>query len=998
MPASRLLVLLIGLLANEGRAQGREGVLTGLVNDPMGAPVADAVIDLRRDDQREPRSARSDAEGRFRIAGLSSGSYDLQVRRLGFRNGALNGIRITPGRVTDVRIVLTQSATQLSTITIVVSPTQVDVTSPALVQRFTAETAVLLPTARDAASLINLVPGARRGAVWGGAGDLANNFQLDGISVNHPGVGGDFLAPSIDWIEALEVRGLGASAESGNFQGGLINAVTKSGGAVRKGAFRVNLEAPSLTASNFNLREEGVEQAGRREASGEIGGPLIKDRLFYFVAGQFVARELRVPDLTTNNFGSALDYSAGFREPQTEQRDLRGFGKLTWRPNDRARLDAILGAGSSQTERFGLTGVDDPAATRRVRAPSAFYELAWVQQIGTRHSFDLRMAGFTATERRDGYAGADVPGVQVFSLAREPGYQNANFNERRDPSSLGLNGKWTTTGRFLGASHKLVGGFELSGGRWEHQLARNGGMTWRPFPSIIDRAITPLDPRTWAATGSQWGGEMLLRADVRNDALYVQDEISLGSRVTLSPGIRWGQWSGTLRSRDGADPSVAATGWDPRLGLAWDVLGNGTMAFKAHWGRYHQGMTASLFDRIAGADVYQNERFYLTGPVVTDPKKTYTVAERDALFIGPTGVPFQFTDKYFDETGRVENYRQPYVDQMVFALERSFGSRWKVEGVYTSRRNRDFVGLVDRNIATNYTPVAGMWPDQRYGVASIIDANGNLLQLPVVYLSSKDLREVLIKLRERRDQPPPGFSFDTIPSLRWEPDRVFTTIPDARRAFDQGYLAVRTEQPRWNALGSITWTRLVGNVAGVTTSGGIGNGFSAGAWSRPNEAINMEGRLPNASEVEAKLWASAKLRWGIEGGLTVTHVTGERFTPAFEVEGHRYRFRTSLLGGRDYEGDLFRLLNGQQILLEPRGSRGYADRTILDLHVERRFAFWKQSWLFTVDLFNALANAEATMVKTQVDDQFLSDPTTLYGAIRQRVAPRSLRLGSRVEF
>src|SRR5690606_1535765 len=119
------------------------------------------------------------------------------------------------------------------------------------------------------------------------------------------------------------------------------------------------------------------------------------------------------------------------------------------------------------------------------------------------------------------------------------------------------------------------------------------------------------------------------------------------------------------------DPRVTATGLDPRVGLAWDVMGDGSTALKAHWGRYHQGMAAAMFDRLAGANVYSNERFYTVGPRPPTSTTTYTPAERDSLFLDPSGAPLVPNIKRFDESGVADGYRQPYMDQLVLAAERA---------------------------------------------------------------------------------------------------------------------------------------------------------------------------------------------------------------------------------------------------------------------------------------------------------------------------------------
>jgi hypothetical protein len=982
------LLLLPAVLSAQTRT---DGTLVGVVIDAQDAPVAGAIVEIRAPMLNAPRATQTDSAGRFSFERLWVGPYDLTVRRVGYQTATLADVRVASGRPTEVRVLLTQTAARLSTVQIVASATQVDVNTPAQVERLERKEMARLATGRDAASLVGLVPGSRVGAVWGGGGDLSNNVQIDGVAAGHPGIGGDFLRPSVDWIERLEVRGLGAGADQGNFQGGVINAVTRTGTDRREVALRANLEATSLSESNFNLLEEGVEQAARREVSGEASGPIVRGKLHYFLGGQAVARELRVPDLSLSNT------AVGFRDTQTELREARGIGKLTWRPDAAGRLDFLVGASNATTERAGLTGVDDPSSTQRVRAPSLFYELAWAWDRGAKHAFDLRLVGYTAREERSGYDSLSVPAVRAFSRGREPGYQNSDFSERRDPSSIALKGTWRANVTTFGLSHRLLSGVELGGGRWRQDLQRNGGMTWRPFPDEDVGVIDPADPNTWAASGSQWGGEIRLRSEVRNAAIFVQDEIALGGRLTLSPGIRASAWEGILRAESGLDPSVRATGLDPRIGLAWDVLGDGTTALKAHWGRYHQGMAASLFDRLAGAEVYSNERFYLSGPRPLDPRVAVTPEERDATFLDVTGAPLSWRERRYDESGRADGYRQPYMDQFVLAAERSLGQRWKVEVVYSNRQNRNIVGLVDRNLATNHTPIRDMAVAGRFGNV-ILDPSGQPLRLPVVWIANNDLRRGLEFMQNRNMPAPPGFSYDTIATLTWNPDLAVSTLPGARRAFQQAYLALRTEQAKWSAAGSFAWTQLDGNTAGVTGTSGARDVFRAGPWVRPNEGINSSGPLGDFAELEAKLWLSAQLPWGLQGGFTITHITGERVTPFFEMDGYRYRFATDHLGGTAFMPELIEGPDGQTIFLESRGTRRYDDRTLLDLRIERRFQVRGQAVFFTAELFNALAEDAATSVKLQVDDGFGTDPITEYSAVRQRVAPRRVRIGTRIEF
>jgi hypothetical protein len=968
-----------------------DGGIVGIVVTDGGSPVNAATVRVARADGTGPRETTTDSTGRFAIASLPPGIYSVSSRRIGYREGRLPSLRIVAGQTSSIRVMLTASPTQLSTVTVRTRATSIDASTTELSRRLEVEDVKLVPMGRDAAGLVDLVPGAHDGFVWGGAGDAANNYQLDGVSVNHPGVGGDFLAPSIDWIEALEVRGLGAGAEYGDFQGGIINAITKTGTNKWQGGLRLNYIAPSLTSSNIHVFEEGAEQSARRELSGEMRGPLVRDRLLYFITGQVIDRDVRIPDLTTPD-------PSDFRATNQEFRDARGLAKLTLLPNVRDRLDGLFGYTGTNVEHAGLNGIDDPGATQKVRSPTSFYSLDWTHTNAS-SSLDVRVAGFNAHETRLGYAGAGVPGIQIFTTGRQPLYQNAAFNERREPRSLGGNVTWKTRQSVLDGENRISIGGELTRGWWREERTRNGGMTWFPYPDPATGLIAPLRPETWADAASEWGGEIHLKSDVRNAAIFIQDYFTPTPGLTFTPGLRFGKWTGWLTPNDPTKPRFLAADYralEPRLGVVWDASGRNTLVFKGHWGRYHQGMNSVFFDRALGADVYSNERFYYGGPPITDPKRVYTPSERDANLDPFSGFSPDFAETILNEAGRVENYRQPYIDQAVLGIEKTFGERWKAEIDYTNRVNRDIVGLVDRNLANDYSILTNVMVKQRISFAPVYDQSGNPLVLPVVYVANDDLRAVLLQRASvKLAKPVPGFTFDDIQTLKYDPDVALTTVGKARRRFDQVSLSLRTEQRSWNGLAAVTATKLKGNIPGLTGFGTTGTSFSAGAAVRPNEAINYEGDLPNVPAFETKLWLSGKLAYGFQGGMFHTFSLGEYFTPSFQITP-RFRFFAS--DGTLLEDNLFHRALGQTILLEPRGNRKYQSRYNLDLRMEKEFAVAGLDWVATLDLFNATESDAIVQRNLTINDQISTDVTSTFAAPRLRVAPRSLQFGMRVAF
>ncbi|MEP6507639.1 MAG: carboxypeptidase regulatory-like domain-containing protein [Gemmatimonadales bacterium] len=982
---------LLLLLAFSGAQaqQSSSGDLAGIVVGDSDKPVAGATLHIARLGGANAADVTSDAAGKFVVRGVPPGLYRLTARRLGFREAQLTSFRIVAGQTANVRVTLTQSATQLSTVEVRVGPTEINSRSTELAQQIRIDDVKLVPMGRTATDLVALVPGATKDFVYGGAGAVANNYQLDGIAISHPGTGGDFFAPSIDWIEALEVKGLGAGAESGDFQGGIINAITKSGSNKFQGALRANYISPSLTSTNILPNEEGAEQTMRREFSGELRGPLVKDRLHYFVGGILVDHDVQVPDLTT------IDQN-DFRSVQENFRDARGIAKLTFLPSARDRIDALGSFTRGTVEHADITGLDDPSASTKVTSPSTVYEFGWTH-TGITSSLNARIAGFNSDESRLGYAGDAVPGIQVYRLGRQPRFQNSPFNERLKPTSIGGNLTYNKETSFAGASNKIVVGADYRRGTFRETRTRNGGLTWFPYPDQTTGLIDVTNAGSWPDVASEWGGEIHLNSDVEDAAVFVQDYLTPIPNLTISEGVRWGRWTGYLTPTDTAGGrflAARAQAVDPRIGISWDISGRNDFVVKAHFGRYHQGMNSVFFDRAQGAAVYSNERFYFQGPPLTDPHQAFTPAQRDANLNTFTGFSPNPLESILNEAARVENYRQPYVDQWLLSAEKKFGPRWKAEISYVNRVNRDIVGLVDKNRASNYSIFRNVAVKDRSTSSTIYDEFGGDLILPVVYVANNDLRDELIRRRDniRQIPPPPGYTFADINKLTWNPDIVLTTVPGARRTYDQASVTVRTEQVAWNGSLSVTATRLEGTIGGITGFGTTGTTFSAGSGVRPNEGINLEGRLPNVPAFDVKLWLSGNLIYNFRGGIFGTYTLGEYITPTFQFTP-RFRLQAS---DRTFFGDeLFHGVLGQSINLEARGARKYPGHSNIDLRIERLFA---KSFSFTADLFNAFASDAIVERNLTVNDGITNDPTSVFGAPRRRVNPLALQVGLRVDF
>ena len=663
-----LTLLLLSATADPLSAQ--TGILFVRVSGPTG-PIPDARVEVLLE-EAVIGWGDTDEDGRARIGGFPTGTFSVRVQALGHKEAVRDSVRVEAGSVQVLEFTLELQPFEMEELTVRAERVQIQRENTEFTTQVHEEAIKLLPVSFVATDLVALTPGARPGHIWGGASFQANSYRLDGLSANHPGLGGDLLQPSIYWIDRVEVRGLGAGAEYGGFQGGLVDVVTKSGDNDFQGNLRTAFEDDLLNNTNLVRTEIGTEVVARQDVEGEVRGPLVRDRLFYYLSGKYV-----------NQSRKALNHLVQVEDRYTPINEERGeekvFGKLTWNPGVNHQLEVSGSYTNTHAQNFELTGFEADGATHEYSMPIWFLNGSVREILGDWAVLEARVNHFSRDERYDPYQGQGTPGISNFALTPPyNAFQNAPLTLRSAPKSTSA----TVMGTFRMLTgeleHTLKIGGEVTRGSFLDRRTRNGGLTWLP---VRWSGFEPANPSTWTqpATSSrqiasQWGGEVHLDADVLNAAAFAQASISLGSRVVLTPGVRFNHWRGWLTPEDGARfQAVQDEGLDPRIGLNVNLDANGTLVAKAHWGRYHQNMISQMFDRVQGGNVFTNEEWwYYQGPTFSDPTTTFTEQERNVL-----AAFFQFRkfgEIVLNEMGPVEDYKQPYVDQWLVGFEKQVGT------------------------------------------------------------------------------------------------------------------------------------------------------------------------------------------------------------------------------------------------------------------------------------------------------------------------------------
>src|SRR5438309_4091292 len=284
-----LLTFTLLVAATNVSAQVGSGEITGTVRDQAGAAVPGASVAVRAIATGGARTVTSTANGVYAVAGLAPGEYRVDVELPGFRPLQREGIRVATGQTVRLDFDLTIGSIDERIV--------VRGDTPAVRREVAAlgdvvdhATIVGLPlNGRSFVALTALAPGvalppsSQLPRINGGR-PRTNEYLFDGISVLQPEPGQVAFFPVVDAIQEFKIESNSPPAEFGRFNGGVINLTTRSGANVRHGTAFEFLRNEALNARNFFQSGNPIKPEYRRnQFGGTLGGPVAKDRTFFFV-------------------------------------------------------------------------------------------------------------------------------------------------------------------------------------------------------------------------------------------------------------------------------------------------------------------------------------------------------------------------------------------------------------------------------------------------------------------------------------------------------------------------------------------------------------------------------------------------------------------------------------------------------------------------------------------------------------------------------------------
>jgi hypothetical protein len=274
--------------------------LEGTVTDTSGAVIPNSKVTLRNALTNQSRTVTTDEQGFFRAEQLAVGAYEVRVEQTGFAPYRQAGVGASLGQTVHLEIVLAPASAS-EQVTVNAQLSSLDPSQSSVVSSVDQERIEELPVrSRNYLDFVLLSPGvssspiasgasgstplAGSGFTFGGLRSRSNNLSIDGLDNNDEYTGSSRTELSPEIVQEFQVVNNGLSAESGGASGGSINVITRSGTNTVHGDAFLFAQDGALNARDPFETESGKPSFRRFRAGFALGGPVIKDKTFYYAA------------------------------------------------------------------------------------------------------------------------------------------------------------------------------------------------------------------------------------------------------------------------------------------------------------------------------------------------------------------------------------------------------------------------------------------------------------------------------------------------------------------------------------------------------------------------------------------------------------------------------------------------------------------------------------------------------------------------------------------
>ena len=605
--------------------------------------------------------AVTNTKGQFNINGMRSGGpYEVTISYIGYETKKVNGVVLQLGETYNLNTTMNEDTQVLGEVVVQGKASKLNIERMGATTNITSAQMAAVPTvSRSITDMTRLSPYGGNGMTFQGSDGRTANFTVDGADFNQnfglsdalPGGGNPI---SIDAIEEMQVVISPFDVRQTNFIGGGVNAITKSGTNTYKGS-------AYIYHKNENLRGDAVDnqqipsarEKDRQTTYGfTLGGPIIKDKLFFFASGELVktptianrwmASEDGVAD--ADNFISKCTL-ADLQRVSEHVKNKYGYDTGSWTsfPADEenykilARIDWNITNNHHLALRYNHTknttwnapnSTSMDGGSRSAFARMSQYSMSFansmysIENIVHSFSFDLNsrfgdnlsnqfLATYSKLDQVRGTNSAEFPFIDILDGSGDInnymalGYELFTYNNAVHNTVWNIKDDVT----YYMGNHKLMAGIGF-----EHQMAdnaymRNGTGYYRY--NSVDDFINGAAPQVVCLTYG-YNGESNPTARVQYGKLgiYLQDEWNATERLKLTGGIRFDTFifnngdlmtNNAIKELDYYGKHIDTGKWpstklilSPRIGFTYDVLGDKTLKFRGGTGLF-QGRLPLVF-------------------------------------------------------------------------------------------------------------------------------------------------------------------------------------------------------------------------------------------------------------------------------------------------------------------------------------------------------------------------------------------------------------------